>query len=60
MVGYFAFRLLLEFLKPGVPLLALNAIQWVCLGVLLYYAQLLLRRRAPGGERRLREVMAGG
>ena len=59
MVGYFAFRLLLEFLKPGVPLFALNAIQWVCLGVLLYYAQLLLRR-APGGERRLREVMAGG
>jgi prolipoprotein diacylglyceryltransferase len=60
MVSYFAFRLLLEFLKPGVPLLGLNAIQWVCLGVLLYYAQLLLRRRAPGGERRLREVMAGG
>ena len=59
MVGYFAFRLLLEFLKPGVPLGGLFAIQWVCLGVLLYYAQLLVRRRAPGG-RRLREVMAGG
>jgi phosphatidylglycerol:prolipoprotein diacylglycerol transferase len=59
MVAYFAFRLLLEFLKPGVPLLGLYAIQWVCLGVLLYYAQLVARRRAPGG-RRLREVLAGG
>ncbi len=52
MVGYFGFRLLLEFLKPGVPILGLNVIQWACLVMLLYYARLLLRpvlfaRRAP-------------
>jgi phosphatidylglycerol:prolipoprotein diacylglycerol transferase len=65
MVAYFAFRLALEAIKPGVPLLGLNAVQWVCLAVLLYYAQLLARRwvAPPGGATPAqppREVYAGG
>jgi len=45
--AYMGFRLALEFLKPGIPLGGLNAIQWVCLAVLAYYAwqaPTLLRR----------------
>jgi threonine/homoserine/homoserine lactone efflux protein len=38
-----AFRLGLEFLKPAVPLLGLNAIQWVCLAVLAYYGWRAIR-----------------
>jgi phosphatidylglycerol:prolipoprotein diacylglycerol transferase len=38
MVGYLGFRVLLEAIKPGVALLGLNAIQWVCLATLAYYA----------------------
>jgi phosphatidylglycerol:prolipoprotein diacylglycerol transferase len=37
MVTYFAFRILLEWIKPGVSLAGLNAIQWCCLGMLVYY-----------------------
>jgi phosphatidylglycerol---prolipoprotein diacylglyceryl transferase len=37
MVSYLGFRFLLEFLKPGVPIAGLNAIQWACLATLLYY-----------------------
>ena len=29
-VGYVAFRLGLEFIKPGDPIAGLTAIQWVC------------------------------
>jgi prolipoprotein diacylglyceryltransferase len=43
MVGYLGFRLGLEFLKPGEPILGLTAIQWVCLGTFAWYA-----RYAPG------------
>jgi prolipoprotein diacylglyceryltransferase len=39
MVGYLAFRLWLEFLKPSVPLLGLNATQWICVVTLFYYAR---------------------
>jgi phosphatidylglycerol---prolipoprotein diacylglyceryl transferase len=39
MVGYFGFRLLVEFIKPGVSLAGLTAIQWACLVMLLYYAR---------------------
>lgn len=38
MAGYLAFRLGLEFLKPGEPILGLTAIQWACVGGLLWYA----------------------
>jgi phosphatidylglycerol:prolipoprotein diacylglycerol transferase len=55
MVGYLAFRLWLEFLKPGLPLLALNATQWLCLATLLYYARdlpALARYLLPAGSAR--------
>jgi prolipoprotein diacylglyceryltransferase len=47
MVGYLGFRLWLEFLKPGVALAGLNAIQWACGATLLYYACHFARRQAP-------------
>jgi prolipoprotein diacylglyceryltransferase len=37
MVGYLGFRLLIDFLKPGVALAGLTAIQWVCVAALFYY-----------------------
>jgi phosphatidylglycerol---prolipoprotein diacylglyceryl transferase len=39
MAGYLAFRLGVEFVKPGVPLAGLNATQWLCALTLLYYAR---------------------
>lgn len=39
MIGYMGFRLLVDFIKPGVRLGGLTAIQWASLGVLLYYAR---------------------
>ena len=44
MVAYLGFRLALEAIKPGIPILGLNAIQWVCLAALAYYGGLLLAR----------------
>jgi phosphatidylglycerol---prolipoprotein diacylglyceryl transferase len=41
MVGYLGFRLGLEYLKPGEPILGLTAIQWACLGGLMWYAHYL-------------------
>ena len=38
MVGYLGFRLLVEFIKPGVRVGGLSAIQWVCLAGVAYYA----------------------
>jgi len=60
MVAYFGFRLGLEALKPGVPLLGPNAVQWVCLGVLLYYGQLLFRRTLTRPTRALKEAYGDG
>lgn len=37
MVSYFGFRLAIDFLKPGVALAGLTAIQWACVVMLLYY-----------------------
>jgi len=39
MVGYLAFRLLIDFLKPDVRLQGLSSIQWTTVGVLIYYAR---------------------
>ena len=56
MVGYFAFRLCVDFLKPEVRALAgLSSIQWACILMLLYYAPDVLRwlggvRQLPGSE----------
>lgn len=45
--GYMAFRLLVDFLKPGLPLAGLTAIQWTCLAVLAHYAWGALRAPRP-------------
>ena len=52
MVGYFAFRLAVDFLKPDVRIfLGLSSIQWACVIMLSYYARDILRwtreARAP-------------
>ena len=39
MVGYMAFRLLVDFLKPGVTVAGLSLLQWACVAVLVYYAR---------------------
>jgi prolipoprotein diacylglyceryltransferase len=39
MVGYLAFRLAVDFIKPGVALLGLTTIQWACVAALVYYAR---------------------
>jgi prolipoprotein diacylglyceryltransferase len=39
MVGYMGFRLLVDFLKPGVTVAGLSLLQWACVGVLVYYAR---------------------
>jgi prolipoprotein diacylglyceryltransferase len=39
MVAYFAFRLIVEFIKPGAPISGLTAIQWACAAMLVYYAR---------------------
>lgn len=39
MVAYLGFRLLVDAIKPGVPLMGLTAIQWACVVMLLYYAR---------------------
>lgn len=46
MVLYMGFRLVTEFIKPGVFILGLNAIQWVALGMLFYYARLFVMSRS--------------
>ena len=38
MVAYMAWRLLIDFLKPGVAVAGLTAIQWAALACLIYYA----------------------
>jgi phosphatidylglycerol:prolipoprotein diacylglycerol transferase len=39
MVGYFGFRLAIDFIKPGFPILGLTAIQWACVAMLVFYAR---------------------
>lgn len=39
MVSYLGFRLIIDFIKPGIPLAGLTAIQWICLAGLLYYCR---------------------
>ena len=39
MTGYLAFRLAIDFLKPGVALGGLTAIQWACAAALVYYGR---------------------
>lgn len=54
MVGYFAFRLAIDFLKPEVRVfLGLSSIQWACAAMLLYYTPDVLRwfRLASGSPK---------
>jgi len=39
MLGYFGFRLAVDFLKPGVTFAGLTSIQWACAIMLLYYCR---------------------
>jgi len=44
MVGYFAFRLAVDFLKPDVRVfLGLSSIQWACVAMLIFYFKDVLR-----------------
>lgn len=47
MGGYMAFRLLVDFIKPGLALAGLTAIQWTCVAVLAHYAWGALRSPRP-------------
>ena len=51
MVGYLAFRLGLEFVKPGEAFAGMNAIQWLSLATLLWYAHYLPERVRPWLDR---------
>lgn len=46
-LGYLAWRLLVDFLKPGPRFLGLGAIQWACVAGLLVYAREIPRLMAP-------------
>ncbi len=43
MISYFSFRLMIDFIKPGIFFWGLNAIQWTCVAMLLYYGQDIVR-----------------
>jgi prolipoprotein diacylglyceryltransferase len=59
MVGYLAFRLLADALKPEPALaMGLSAIQWACLAALVYY--LFVWRRAAGSGLRAPGPIASG
>jgi phosphatidylglycerol---prolipoprotein diacylglyceryl transferase len=43
MLSYFAFRFIIEFIKPNVfLLLGLSSIQWLCIGCFVYYRRTLM------------------
>ncbi len=50
MLGYFGFRLAIDFLKPGIAFAGLTSIQWACVMMLLYYCRdlpnMFLRKEA--------------
>lgn len=48
MVGYMGFRLLVDFLKPGVTVGGLSLLQWACVAVLVYYARDVRRWMTAG------------
>ena len=51
LLGYLFFRLLVDFIKPGVRVGGLSTIQWVCLAVIAFYA--------PHARRLILEVRSG-
>ena len=61
MVGYFSLRLLCDFLKPEIHVLAgLSSIQWACVAMLLYYARDIWRWLTSAVLRRSANVEASG
>ena len=50
MIGYMGFRLGVDFIKPGIPLAGLTAIQWACVGMLIYYRNDIVRLWRPREE----------
>ena len=56
MVAYMAWRFVIDFLKPGVPVAGFTVIQWSCAVSLLYY----LRDIARWCRREKRRAVAGG
>jgi len=57
MSSYLAFRLAIEFLKPRPALVAgLSAIQWACVGGLVYYSWWFVARRSEQGAARPQEA----
>ena len=51
LLGYLFFRLLVDFIKPGVRVGGLSTIQWICLAVIAFYA--------PHARRLILEVRSG-
>jgi len=51
-LAYYGFRLLVDFLKPGVRFAGLTTLQWACVGALIWYLRDLWRMlsRAPEKE----------
>ena len=49
LASYLAFRLAIDFIKPGVALGPLTGIQWACLAGLVYYATVFARLRRTEG-----------
>lgn len=58
MVSYLGLRLLVDFLKPGIPLLGLTGIQWACVAGLLYYASDIQRWFRTHGDSHERNATA--
>ncbi|MDX2179675.1 MAG: prolipoprotein diacylglyceryl transferase [Bryobacteraceae bacterium] len=49
LASYLAFRLAIDFLKPGFPVAGLTAVQWICVAGVLYYGRDIQRwLTAPG------------
>jgi phosphatidylglycerol---prolipoprotein diacylglyceryl transferase len=62
MVGYLGLRVFIDFLKPELRYAGLSSIQWVALGVLIYYARDIIRwtrRHEPVPVRPRRAERAG-
>ena len=56
MVAYMTWRFLIDFLKPGVAIAGLTAIQWACLGCIVYYTRDIARWLRPHPHARTAEV----
>ena len=43
MIGYMTWRMLIDFLKPGIAVAGLTVIQWAAVAVLIYYLRDIAR-----------------